>query len=56
METQKIVILSIIGIVVLASIVFFIITNRKDRKTLNPDAEDIVDEARSDHDRRQESN
>lgn len=44
----------IIGMAALVVIVLLVLKNKKDRKLLNPDAEDSMEESRMDHERRAE--
>jgi hypothetical protein len=46
--------ISIVVIVALAVIVLLIWKNRKDKKLLNPDASDAVEETMMDHERRKD--
>jgi LPXTG-motif cell wall-anchored protein len=52
MEKNNIIILVIVGIVLIALVVFLIRKNQKDKKLLNPDAPDSVEETHMDHKRR----
>ncbi len=52
MEISDIIIIIIAGIILLALIVFLILKNRKDKKLLNPDSEDAVQELHMDQKRR----
>jgi multisubunit Na+/H+ antiporter MnhC subunit len=44
MSTANIITIVLVGIAALALIIFLIWKNQKDKKTLNPDAEDAVEE------------
>lgn len=55
MENTQVVIVSIVALVVVAVIVLVNIRNNKDRKSLNPDAQDSVTEVHGDHERRRET-
>jgi flagellar biosynthesis/type III secretory pathway M-ring protein FliF/YscJ len=52
MDKNNTIILVLFGIVVLALIVFLIWKNQKDKKLLNPDAEDAVNELHMDQERK----
>ena len=55
MTTSNIVTIVIVGIAALALIIFLVWKNQKDKKTLNPDAEDSVEETMMDQERRKDS-
>lgn len=51
METDQIILLVIAGIAMMALVVFLIWKNLKDRKQINPDAQDAVEELNMDQER-----
>jgi hypothetical protein len=52
MERNNIIILFLASIAVAALVIFLIRKNQKDKKLLNPDATDAVEETRMDQDRK----
>lgn len=54
MSNTGILIIAITGVAVLALLIFVNIRNKKDRKSLNPDASDLVEETRGDKERRKD--
>ena len=54
MDSRNILFLSLVILVTLALLIFLIRKNRQDRKKLNPDAEDIMEEMETDKERRRE--
>jgi len=54
MDTSNIIIIVIVGIAALALVIFLIWKNQQDKKTLNPDAEDSVEETITDKERRRD--
>ena len=52
MERNNIIILFLAGIAITALIIFLIRKNQKDKKMLNPNAEDAVEETRMDQERK----
>ena len=55
MDTASIVTIIIVGVAGLALIIFLIRKNQKDKKALNPDAEDAVEETIMDQERNKDS-
>ena len=55
MDTANIMVIVLVGIGALALIIFLIWKNQKDKKTLNPDAEDSVEETIMDQERNKDS-
>jgi multisubunit Na+/H+ antiporter MnhC subunit len=55
MTTSNIITIVVVGIAALALIIFLVWKNQKDKKTLNPDAEDSVEETMMDQERRKDS-
>jgi FtsZ-interacting cell division protein ZipA len=51
MNTANIITIVLVGIAALALIIFLIWKNQKDKKALNPDAEDAVEETMMDQER-----
>jgi len=56
MDSTTIITIVLVAIAALALIIFLIWKNKKDRKTLNPDAEDSVEETMMDQERNKDSN
>jgi len=56
MDTTTIITVILVGIAALSLIIFLIWKNKKDRKKLNPDAEDSVEETIMDQERNKERN
>lgn len=54
MEQNSTGVIVIVGMAVIALVIFLIIRNRKDQKTLNPDAHDSVEEEHMDQERRKD--
>ncbi|MEO5648488.1 MAG: hypothetical protein ABIR03_01040 [Ginsengibacter sp.] len=52
MEKTEIAIVVLVIIAAIALIIFLACRNQKDKKSLNPDAPDAVEENRMDHDRK----
>jgi hypothetical protein len=55
MNSTNIITIVLVGIAALALVVFLIWKNQKDRKKLNPDAEDSVEETIMDQQRKKDS-
>ena len=55
MDTANIIMIVVVGIAALALVIFLIWKNQQDKKTINPDAEDAVEETMMDQERRKES-
>jgi LPXTG-motif cell wall-anchored protein len=55
MDTTNIAIIVIVGVALLALVIFLIWKNKKDKKVLNPDAEDAVEETIADQERNKDS-
>lgn len=51
MNTANIITVVLVGIAALGLVIFLIWKNQKDKKTLNPDAEDAVEETMMDQER-----
>lgn len=51
MNTANIITIVFVGIAALTLIIFLIWKNQKDKKALNPDAEDVVEETMMDQER-----
>ena len=51
MNTTNIFVIVIVGVALLALVIFLIWKNNKDKKILNPDAEDAVEEIITDQER-----
>jgi len=56
MDTSAIITIVLVGLAALALIIFLIWKNKKDRKTLNPDADDSVEETIMDQERNKDRN
>lgn len=56
MENVQVVIVAIVALLVVTILVMVNIRNKKDRKAINPDAQDIVEEIHGDQERRKEHN
>ena len=56
MDTTTIITIALVGIAALALIIFLIWKNKKDRKKLNPDAGESVEETIMDQERNKDSN
>jgi hypothetical protein len=52
MEENKALILGIVGVAMAVLIVFLIWKNQKDKKAINPDAQDATEETRMDQERK----
>lgn len=52
MDNSNIAAIVIVTLATLLVIVLLILKNKKDKKLLNPDAEDVVEESKMDHQRR----
>jgi len=55
MNTTNVFVIVIVGVALLALIIFLIWKNNKDKKILNPDAEDAVEETIMDQERNKDS-
>ena len=54
MDSRNILFLSLVILVTLALLIFLIRKNRQDRKKLNPDADDLIEEVENDIERHKE--
>jgi hypothetical protein len=54
METSQIILLIAAGIVLLVLVVFLIWKNQRDKKLMNPDAQDVVEELHMDQERKKD--
>lgn len=51
METNTLLIFVLTGIVSVILIIFLIRANNRDKKSLNPDSDNLIDEIQADHER-----